>query len=354
MIDTNRQAAPLLWRRICRRLWQRLRLSFWLFLSCCTLLPLAGHAAQADRIEDLLQARWFDIEIIIFERLDVLDVNTSEALTLTSGRTWPHNLLEFYDFEPSQNPLTLASPFCFGFIEPIAEDELFSIEQDPLASEENLEQLDAVELDDQTDVAQEEALDEFLPQETPQNAPKLSITPYLKLLADIAEFERDLHASSFRWLPDLTLVNQVKALNRQNNLRPLLHGRWRQPVPERDSPQPIYLSSGSDATSPLTQQGFAKLEGHVAVTVGRYLHFAPTLWYHADNLGFSPIALPVESHELVTSENQGYMQLQESRRLRSGDLHYLDHPKLGIIVRIDPIEIPQPLRDTWQSLDAVE
>ena len=351
MIDKNRLAAPLIgWivgRTIARRLWLSLS------LSCCSLLPLTSHAAQANRIEDLLQARWFDIEIIIFERLDVLDVNSSEALTLTSRRTWPHNLLEFYDIEsppdPLQdplNPLTLASPLCLGFpLLPYADP----VHPLLLPAEEGFLEVDAD--------TEDETLDELAPQALPQIAPQLTITPYLQLLADVAEFERDLHASSYRWLPDLTLVNQVKALNRQNNLRPLLHGRWRQPVPERDSPQPIYLSSGSDATSPLTQQGFAKLEGHVAVTVGRYLHFAPTLWYHADNLGFSPIALPIESHELVANEipgYPGYMQLQESRRLRSGDLHYLDHPKLGIIVRIDPIEIPQPLLDTWQSLDAVE
>ena len=31
------------------------------------------------------------------------------------------------------------------------------------------------------------------------------------------------------------------------------------------------------------------------------------------------------------------MELREQRRMRSGELHYLDHPKFGVLARVDPI-----------------
>jgi hypothetical protein len=98
-----------------------------------------------------------------------------------------------------------------------------------------------------------------------------------------------------------------------------------------------------------------KLEGHVAVTVGRYLHLAATLWYHADNLGLAPVPLPISilanrAQPPSQVDARLHMVLHESRRMRSGDLHYLDHPKFGVIVRIDPIEIPDELKQAWQAL----
>ena len=101
----------------------------------------------------------------------------------------------------------------------------------------------------------------------------------------------------------------------------------------------------------------AKIEGFVEVTVARYLHFAPTLWYHADNLGQDPIALPLwaddqdnPSAHLAAPDTSQYMQLKQSRRLRSGDLHYIDHPKMGVIVQVDPITIPPRLDEALTQL----
>jgi hypothetical protein len=37
------------------------------------------------------------------------------------------------------------------------------------------------------------------------------------------------------------------------------------------------------------------------------------------------------------------MELREQRRMRSGELHYLDHPKFGVLARVDPIQPPDTL-----------
>ena len=38
---------------------------------------------------------------------------------------------------------------------------------------------------------------------------------------------------------------------------------------------------------------------------------------------------------------QNVYHMQESRRMRSNRLHYLDHPKIGVLIKIFPVEIPQ-------------
>lgn len=41
-----------------------------------------------------------------------------------------------------------------------------------------------------------------------------------------------------------------------------------------------------------------------------------------------------------TAEPTAFWRLAQSRRMRSGQTHYLDHPVLGVIVRIDPVATP--------------
>ena len=76
------------------------------------------------------------------------------------------------------------------------------------------------------------------------------------------------------------------------------------------------------------------MEGWIAVTVGRFVHFEVRLWVRLDDAK--------------------YALVNESRRLRSGEVHYLDHPVLGMIVRAGPVDIPSVLREQAERLDAFE
>ena len=196
-----------------------------------------------------------------------------------------------------------------------------------------------------------EPADELSPLDTTPLPPPP--TPYELALAAIDEFEQNLFAQAFR-PSEVTMADDVKSINRRRHLRPLLHQRWLQPVPERDNPVAVAIATPNTERAPPTLNGFAKVEGFIEVTVSRYLHFAPTLWYHADNLGMDPLPFPVSARRAqngstADAASAPYMELRESRRMRSTDLHYLDHPKIGVIVRIDPVEIPEALEAQLQS-----
>ena len=49
--------------------------------------------------------------------------------------------------------------------------------------------------------------------------------------------------------------------------------------------------------------------------------------------------------------DESYLAFEQHRRMRSGELHYLDHPKLGVIVQVDPVAIPEELLALQHTLD---
>jgi hypothetical protein len=119
-------------------------------------------------------------------------------------------------------------------------------------------------------------------------------------------------AASFPALPaskhKLTAVEET--LRRSRKYRPLAHIGWTQPGFPRTEAKYSPLSA---MVGPSTG-----VVGQVALSRGRYLHL--TL-----DLVFTP---PEEG-------GQGYV-LRQTRRMRSNERHYFDHPKFGVIALITP------------------
>jgi hypothetical protein len=97
-------------------------------------------------------------------------------------------------------------------------------------------------------------------------------------------------------------------LRRSRNYQPLAHFGWTQPGFPRTEAH--YMSIDSQAAAG------AGLSGRVAVSRGRYLHLTLDLVY-----------------EPPGEPGQRYV-LRQTRRMRSNERHYIDHPKLGVIAVI--------------------
>jgi Peptidoglycan-binding protein, CsiV len=105
------------------------------------------------------------------------------------------------------------------------------------------------------------------------------------------------------------LTNVADALKRNRNYQPLAHFGWTQPGFPRGEPK--YLSIDG-----LVPAG-SGLSGQIALARGRYLHLT--------------LELALES-----PEDGGRMVLRQTRRMRSNERHYVDHPKFGVIAIITP------------------
>jgi len=311
------------------------------------LFALVAHSAAiqaqtaSPALEDYLRATYYEIEFFVFERPEVLDVSAGERLALSRPRALPA-AMRTQRLDP-QRPWTLpVDPFtraCFSF--PTLSYEL----------------LPPVELDDRfpTAQAQRQAEPVALPRDVPSIAPVLGRHPLLDFMADVAAFERSLAERSQRWLEPETfmLAREAARVERRGLGRVLFHGRWLQVPTPRETPDPIFIQAGAELSYPIAVH---ELEGTVGVSVGRYLHFQADLYFHAPGLGMPLIAVARRTDgtpvmDELTPLKPAYMALTESRRMRSGEIHYLDHPKLGLVVRIDPVGIPDGLVESFNRLE---
>lgn len=105
------------------------------------------------------------------------------------------------------------------------------------------------------------------------------------------------------------LTGIADALKRNRNYQPLAHFGWTQPGFPRGEPK--YMSIDG-----LVPAGTG-LSGQIALARGRYLHL--TLEIALDS--------PEDATRLV---------LRQTRRMRSNERHYIDHPKFGVIAIITP------------------
>lgn len=155
-----------------------------------------------------------------------------------------------------------------------------------------------------------------------------------------------LRQGAWQALPDdrLSLTSMRQQMERSGEYRSLFHSSWRQPMRERDQTLPVHIQGGrelppdpalyrssfsdssfsnSDADTydeapPLDGSPQYELQGTLNLSVSRFLHIDPNLWFTR-----------------VDSDNQRYyVNIDQSRRMRSDELHYIDHPLFGIIVKV--------------------
>jgi hypothetical protein len=144
------------------------------------------------------------------------------------------------------------------------------------------------------------------------------------------------------------LNDAINRINYRNDMEVVWHEVWAEPIQEEGLALPhplrIKLKRGIDID----------IEGQFSLHRSRYLHFnTDILVQHYQDLAVSPLdrlTLPSseQSDEWLTTSEQSKAQLKsiplrasiihQTRRMRSGELHYLDHPMLGIVVKVTPIE----------------
>jgi hypothetical protein len=106
----------------------------------------------------------------------------------------------------------------------------------------------------------------------------------------------------------LKLSGSFDAMRRNRAYQPLAHLAWSQPAFDRANAKFVNLATLGAGT---------ELQGRVALTRGRYLH----LTLH--------VTLQVPGEEARHT-------IKHTRRMRSGERHYIDHPRFGILAVITP------------------
>jgi hypothetical protein len=110
----------------------------------------------------------------------------------------------------------------------------------------------------------------------------------------------------------------VERLNNSQEYNVLLHKIWRQPGLDQTQAISVHLDSSDTDTS---KTGKSFIEGDIRLIMSRYLHITGTMNYHKQN-----------------DAEDGYdvYSLNLKRKMRSREIHYIDHPMFGIIVLATP------------------
>ena len=261
-------------------------------IGLLTFAATAAHAAITADFPTLPNDSWYRVEIIVFER--VADpAPTEEVLVLHGPRTLPFDVIAFDDDASRAAAYPLDA-------ETRALPTVYVVAQSPNAAP--------------------AAAAPAATQPTPaERAAKL-----------IGDYQGQLQTRSYRSEPNNTylLAGEDGRLQRSGAYRVLLHRAWIQPVPDRDRLQPMLIQ--------IAESDGRRIDGYLGITRGRYLHMDTRLWYE------SPAAAPPTLSGGADGE-PGYMEMREQRRMRSGELHYLDHPKFGVLARVDPVQPPDSL-----------
>jgi len=187
--------------------------------------------------------------------------------------------------------------------------------------------------------------------------------------------------TAFTLLPGSELEFRGKAayMQRTGRYRTLFHETWVQPIASESSALPIIIDRSGDA------EDWPRLQGSIKFHLSRYLHLETNLWLNtagdylpqdwqmpAAPLGpqsltiiyppepepepvvepepiesgfYTPINIDSTDHgenELLEPPGPIYpwrhaIALQQKRKMRSTELHYIDHPMLGVVVKITPL-----------------
>lgn len=134
------------------------------------------------------------------------------------------------------------------------------------------------------------------------------------------------------------LTKLEQRLKRSRNYRPHLHIAWRQQMTSPERAQLLYLELPQKTDSKAGGQAPAKIEGTLKVGVKRYLHLETDLLLRR-------LKMPDQDDRQSGLRFGPYYQpyrLKALRRMRSGDLHYIDHPVIGVLILASKYKAPEP------------
>lgn len=130
---------------------------------------------------------------------------------------------------------------------------------------------------------------------------------------------------------ELSLNAVWNRLRGSAHYRPFLHLGWRLPGLSQGAARPAHVSPHLGRSSPGTAASVGgerpAAHGTVKVSLARYLRVEIDLVYQRPASGEADPSSPAPDRFRIIS----------MRRMRSGELHYFDHPLFGVLMRVSPL-----------------
>lgn len=294
-------------------------------LSCALLSALLLSISTS--AQGQTSQRWFQIEVSIFSNESLADRDEEHWQTESNELNYP-------------NPLRRLGQLSDLLIteQMIADAIAESSEQDPLSTIEEA----TIEIDAEA-LAAIERLAQILP-----TGPQLASTEGEFKFPD---FLRDPH---LQLTPDNSDFEQTnRALERSAEHRLLFHGLWRESVADPADAIPLYVQGGLRFDDQYELQGaitlrFNENRDRLVIDSNLWLtEYSASADFESEwQLPAIPEAMKTDLDSL-TRDEQGLQyginrvfHMEQSREMRSNQFHYIDHPAIGIVILVKPIDVP--------------
>ena len=294
-------------------------------LSCALLSALLLSISTS--AQGQTSQRWFQIEVSIFSNESLADRDEEHWQTESNELNYP-------------NPLRRLGQLSDLLIteQMIADAIAESSEQDSLSTKEEA----TMEIDAEA-LAAIERLAQILP-----TGPQLASTEGEFKFPD---FLRDPH---LQLTPDNSDFEQTnRALERSAEHRLLFHGLWRESVADPADAIPLYVQGGLRFDDQYELQGaitlrFNENRDRLVIDSNLWLtEYSASADFESEwQLPAIPEAMQTDLDSL-TRDEQGLQyginrvfHMEQSREMRSNQFHYIDHPAIGIVILVKPIDVP--------------
>jgi len=270
----------------------------------------------------LARSESFDVEVLFVKPLATLAI-TEEQLTVREAPEWPAQALRFDAPRPAHPGQAKAlwdsvgqgpalrwvtpglSPDLDAFLDELA--ELQSSEGRGLGTLQNLEPLRWVQA-----LGPPRPLAFYLAPEG-RSVPAFGLRQAPALTPALAQREGE-EDDTDRWRPltarELRFGGARRSLARSADFRVVGHFGWRAVLEENEATLPLALWLPEDEDTP-------ELTGSLAVDLRRFLHLSGTVFLR---------------------EGDGWLEIPVARRMRSEELHHIDHPRLAVLIEVRPVE----------------
>ena len=139
----------------------------------------------------------------------------------------------------------------------------------------------------------------------------------------------NINATSYKNIKPEILKAQYKRIKNSKEYKVLFYGSWRQTGLAAKNAFNINIK-GLDNRHKKSSKN--SITGNFKLVLARYLHIYGDMEYQR-NVDNSSAEQTIENSALV---NTSY-PMKIHRRMRSKELHYIDHPLVGILIQINPV-----------------
>jgi len=145
------------------------------------------------------------------------------------------------------------------------------------------------------------------------------------------------------------LSKQAKKLEEHSDYRILVHKAWKQPGLDKENALPMEISNFVKSEDPNSVIK-SYIDGDITLIMSRYLHINTNLIFHKSKPALLNTYKNIEND--IDINFKDYPLIFE-RRMRSKEIHYIDHPLIGIIVLAIPFKIEEketPQQETYKTI----